>query len=197
MRKLALLCFIIAILCYVLGAILSWNNMWINWDEYQKFAAIVGGLASVIGLLGLVFSPMRDLNSQVLKNLAQTTEEFEKKQEMLEKASQEIRSLELKKEDLNALVEKASLSLYYKAELKRMYEKLEYKIDNDVELSNLLETIRKMEEETQILGCEIEKDKNISEIIATIQKANERTERKLKFKDIVLSFLGNQIIVRI
>ena len=197
MRKLVLFCFVVAVLSYVLGAILAWRNLLIDWDEYQKIVAVVGGLASVIGLLGLVLSPIRDLNSQVLKDLAHTTEEFERKQEMLEKATQEIKTLELKKEDLNALVEKASLSLYYKAELKRMYDKLNKMIDSSEDISNLLKTIAKMEEDAQTLGCEIERNKNISVIISTIQKANERTERMLRFKDIVLSLLGNQIIVRI
>jgi hypothetical protein len=197
MRKLVLFCFVVAVLSYVLGAILAWRNLLIDWDEYLKIVAVVGGLASVIGLLGLVLSPIRDLNSQVLKDLAHTTEEFERKQEMLEKATQEIKTLELKKEDLNALVEKASLSLYYKAELKRMYDKLNKMIDSSEDISNLLKTIAKMEEDAQTLGCEIERNKDISVIISTIQKANERTERMLRFKDLVLSLLGNQIIVRI
>lgn len=197
MRKFVLFCFVVAILSYVLGAILAWRNLLIDWDEYLKIVAVVGGLASVIGLLGLVLSPIRDLNSQVLKDLAHTTEEFERKQEMLEKATQEIKTLELKKEDLNALVEKASLSLYYKAELKRMYDKLNKMIDSSEDISNLLKTIAKMEEDAQTLGCEIERNKDISVIISTIQKANERTERMLRFKDLVLSLLGNQIIVRI
>ena len=97
MRKLVLFCFVVAVLSYVLGAILAWRNLLIDWDEYLKIVAVVGGLASVIGLLGLVLSPIRDLNSQVLKDLAHTTEEFERKQEMLEKATQEIKTLELKK----------------------------------------------------------------------------------------------------
>lgn len=197
MRKFVLFCFVVAVLSYVLGAILAWRNLLIDWDEYLKIVAVVGGLASVIGLLGLVLSPIRDLNSQVLKDLAHTTEEFERKQEMLEKATQEIKTLELKKEDLNALVEKASLSLYYKAELKRMYDKLNKMIDSSEDISNLLKTIAKMEEDAQTLGCEIERNKDISVIISTIQKANERTERMLRFKDLVLSLLGNQIIVRI
>lgn len=197
MRKFVLFCFVVAVLSYVLGAILAWRNFLIDWDEYLKIVAVVGGLASVIGLLGLVLSPIRDLNSQVLKDLAHTTEEFERKQEMLEKATQEIKTLELKKEDLNALVEKASLSLYYKAELKRMYDKLNKMIDSSEDISNLLKTIAKMEEDAQTLGCEIERNKDISVIISTIQKANERTERMLRFKDLVLSLLGNQIIVRI
>ena len=197
MRKLVLFCFVVAVLSYVLGAILAWRNLLIDWDEYLKIVAVVGGLASVIGLLGLVLSPIRDLNSQVLKDLAHTTEELERKQEMLEKATQEIKTLELKKEDLNALVEKASLSLYYKAELKRMYDKLNKMIDSSEDISNLLKTIAKMEEDAQTLGCEIERNKDISVIISTIQKANERTERMLRFKDLVLSLLGNQIIVRI
>ena len=197
MRKLVLFCFVVAVLSYVLGAILAWRNLLIDWDEYLKIVAVVGGLASVIGVIGLVLSPIRDLNSQVLKDLAHTTEEFERKQEMLEKATQEIKTLELKKEDLNALVEKASLSLYYKAELKRMYDKLNKMIDSSEDISNLLKTIAKMEEDAQTLGCEIERNKDISVIISTIQKANERTERMLRFKDLVLSLLGNQIIVRI
>lgn len=64
MRKLVLFCFVVAVLSYVLGAILAWRNLLIDWDEYLKIVAVVGGLASVIGLLGLVLSPIRDLNSE-------------------------------------------------------------------------------------------------------------------------------------
>ena len=37
MRKLVLFCFVIAVLCYLLGAILAWINLLIDWDEYLKF----------------------------------------------------------------------------------------------------------------------------------------------------------------
>lgn len=196
-RKFALICFIVAILCYGLGALFAYNNWWIDWDVYQKIVAVVGGLASVVGILGLGASPFKDLNSNMLKELAQKKEEYEKKQEMLQSATDQIAKLELKKEDLEALVEKASLSLHYKSELKRMYDKLGELVEKNDDISKLIDEIKKMESDAKDLNSNIEKNENVKEIIETIQKANDRTERKLRFTDIVLSFLGNQITVRI
>ena len=197
MRKFALICFIVAILCYGLGAIFAYNEWLIDWDDYQKIVAVVGGLASVVGILGLASNPIKNLNSNILKELAQKTEEYEKKQEKLQKATDQIAKLELKKEDLEALVEKASLSLYYKAELKRMYDKLGELVEKNDDISKLIDGIKNMESDATDLECKIDKDENIKEIIETIQKANDRTERKLRLTDIVLSFLGSQITVRI
>ena len=197
MRKFALICFIVALLCYGLGAVFAYKNWWIDWNDYQTIVAVVGGLASVMGLLGLVFSPFKDFNSKMLKELAHNTEEYEKKQEELQKATDQIAKLELKKEDLEALVEKASLSLYYKAEIKRMYDKLGEIVKKNDDISKLIEEIKKMESDAKTLDCEIDKDENVKGIIETIQKANDRTERKLRFTDIVLSFLGSQITVKI
>ena len=192
-----MLCFIVAILCYVIGAIFAYNNWWVDWDAYQKIVAIVGGLASVVGILGLRSDTFQDLNSNMLRELAQKKEEYEKKQEKLQSATDQIAKLELKKEDLEALVEKASLSLYYKAELKRMYDRLGNLVEKNDDISKLIDEIKKMESDAKDLDCKIDKDDNVKEIIEAIQKANERTERKLRFTDIVLSFFGNQITVRI
>lgn len=176
---------------------MAFESWWISWDDYLKIVAVVGGLASVIGILGLVFSPLENVKSNLLKDLARTTEEFEIKQEKLEEASQQITQLKLKKEELKALVEKASLSLYYNGELKRMYGQLDDVINKNKEIKEMMTNIWKMEKDATALNCEIEKNDEIKEIISTIQKANEKTERKLKFSDFILSFLGNQIIVRI
>lgn len=192
-----MICFIVAILCYSLGALFAYKKWYIDWDDYQIIVAFVGGFASVLGILGLVFSPFKDLNSKMLKELAKKTEEYENKQEKLQEATDQIAKLELKKEDLEALVEKASLSLHYKAELKRNYDKLGELVEKNDDISKLIEKIKKMESDAKKLNCDIDKDENIKEIIETIQKANDRTERKLRFTDIVLSILGNQITVRI
>ncbi len=197
MRKFALIFFIVAILCYVLGALFAYKNWWIDWVDYQKIVAVVGGLASVVGILGLVSNPIKNLNSNILKELAQKTEEYEKKQEKLQSATDQIAKLELKKEDLEALVEKASLSLHYNAELKRMYDKLGELVEKNDDISKLMAEIKNMESDAKDLDCVIDKDENIKGIIETIQKANDRTERKLRFTDVVLSFMGSQITVRI
>lgn len=190
-------CFYFAVFCYLFGAFLAYKNWMIDWDGYFKMAAIVGGLASVLSILGLVFSPLNDLNSQRLKDLAQKTEEYEIKQQELQEATTQINRLQLKREDLEALVDKASLSLYYKSELKSMYGRLHVLLDNSEDITKLVDEIQIMECDAKKLDCEIEKNEDISEIIAIIQKAKEKTERKLKFTDIILSFMGNQITVRL
>ena len=65
MRKFALICFVVAVLCYGLGALFAYYDWLIDWNDYLKIIAVVGGLASVLGILGLVFSPFKDLNSKM------------------------------------------------------------------------------------------------------------------------------------
>ncbi len=197
MRKFALICFVVAVLCYGLGALFAYYDWLIDWNDYLKIIAVVGGLASVLGILGLVFSPFKDLNSKMLKELANNTEEYEKREKMLQDATNKIANLKLQAKDLDALVKKASLSLHYKAELKWKYDKLVELVRENEDISKLIDEIKKIESDAKTLDCEIDMDKNVKGIIEIIQKANERTERKLRFTDLVLSFLGNQIIVKI
>lgn len=198
MRKYALIFFVIALICYLFGAIFAFLGWVIDWSVYLIMVAIVGGLASVFGLLGMVSSPLadadiRNLRSDSLKQLAQTAEEIERKQERLEEANQQINSLELKKEELEVLVERASLSLYYKNELERSYNKLHTLIRSEDHINNLILEIQQLEYDAKSLDSEIEINNDIKDIIATIQKAKEKSERKPSFMEVLLGVMKVEV----
>lgn len=200
MRKFSLIYFIIATFLCVLGAILALCGV-IDWSLYRDAAAIVGTIASIIGILGLTINPLKNadinqLRSDGLKKLAKTAEEIEKSQEKMKETSEQINQLTIKKNDLEILVEQASLSIYYKKELERFYEKLKKQIEINDEIHDLIEEIELLEKESGDLNCKIEKNKEIKEIIEIIHKAQKWSPYRINKYGIEFSFLGGTILFR-
>ena len=119
MRKVSICCFTIALVTIIAGAVFAYYDFLIDWDNYKTMVAIVGSIASILlGLLGFVINPIQQYRSDKLRELAETAEEVEKKQEKLKEANDQINELTIKKNELETLVEKASLSIYYKKKKK-------------------------------------------------------------------------------
>ena len=192
-RKIALWCFLGAFIIYIGCALCAGWNFLIDWDIYFKIATIVGGLASIIGILGLSSNPLkdsdiRDFRSDSLKKLAQTAEEIEAKHDEIEETNKKISSLEYKKEELEVLVEKASLSLYYKGELERSYSKLSTLIASSKEINDLILSIQQLEHDAGTLNNEIENNKDIQDVISTIEKAKQKAAKRNFWQDLIISF---------
>lgn len=125
MRKLIISLFILLLVIYAGGAICV-PCAFFDWEAYYKLVAIVGGLASVIGLgaASFVRVDLLSYDAEAIKRLAEAAKEIENKNTQIKNASDKIASLEYKKEELEVLVKKASMILFYKEELSRLYEKL-------------------------------------------------------------------------
>lgn len=111
MRKIAIAGFVVALVIFVAGAIMALLDFLIDWEIYWKITGCVGGLASVVGILGFVSNPLADadirkLHSKSLKGLAETAKQIESKEGELKQANDKVASLQLKSEELEVLVKK-------------------------------------------------------------------------------------------
>lgn len=194
MRKISVIGFILALVIFIAGAILALLGIWIDWDIYWKLTGCVGGLASVVGILGFASSPLADadirkLQSNSLKELAETARQIESKEGELKQANDKVASLQLKSEELEVLVKKASLSLYYNDELQHLYQKLLSLIQKNQELKDIIVTIQQTEEDAKELNAEVEHNTDVQDIIEMINKAKKTRTDKRSFLDFLLGSL--------
>lgn len=185
MRKLIISLFILLLVIYAGGAICVPCGFF-DWEAYYKLVAIVGGLASVIGLgaASFVRVDLLSYDAEAIKRLAEAAKEIENKNTQIKNASDKIASLEYKKEELEVLVKKASMILFYKEELSRLYEKLLTLIHKDEELSNVILEIPQKEGQLESLEGEMVDNPEIKEILNTIQKAKKRNKFEFVFDTI-------------
>ena len=175
MRKLIIIFFILLLLLYAGCAVCVLFDLY-GWDVYFKIVAIVGGLASIIGLGAAAFIrvDLLSYDAEAIERLAVAAKEIEDKNTKIKDASDQIASLEYKKEELEVLVKKASLILYYKEELDRKYQKLLALINKNEDLNQIVLEIPQLEENLKNLEGEMEENKEIQDILSTIQKAKGR-----------------------
>ncbi|MEY2923036.1 MAG: hypothetical protein RL108_1662, partial [Bacteroidota bacterium] len=116
MRKLKVPIIIIAVLFFIIGYILVLIGF-LKQEMYNQIATIVGGLASILSLLGLVLpslkaSDIKTIEVETLKSLAKTAEEIQQKEKELNTKQNDLSQLELQKQELEFLVRNASLNLF-------------------------------------------------------------------------------------
>ena len=78
------------------------------------------------------------MNVDALKNLTSAVEEIHKKERELKDKTNIIRDLEIKKENLEVLIQKAGLSLFYKNEAERYTEKLQDYLQSHKEIQDII-----------------------------------------------------------
>lgn len=202
MRKIAIAGFFLALVIFVAGAIMALLDFLIDWELYWKITGCVGGLASVVGILGLVSNPLADadirkLHSKSLKELAETAKQIESKEGELKQANDKVASLQLKSEELEVLVKKASLSLYYNDELQHNYQKLLSLVQKNQELKDVIVNIQQTEEDAKALNAEIEQNDDVKDIIDMINKAKKSRIAKHNFFEIIFGSLEPEITLSV
>ncbi|WP_165750533.1 hypothetical protein [Cellulophaga sp. Z1A5H] len=182
MKKITGFFIVLVVLFFIVGYILVVLNI-LEQEVYNQLATILGGLASTVGLLAFVLpslrtSDIKNIEIDTLKSLAKTAEEIQKKEAELKTRESDISRLELQKEELEFLVKKASLNLFFKEQLERYYETLDKQVSNNKEINRTLNEIRELEFKVSELDIEIDKNPNTEYIIEIIKKARNyrRTE---------------------
>jgi DNA repair ATPase RecN len=198
MRKLIVSIVILSVLYFIIGFIAMYFE-YISKDVYYNLSAIIGSIASVCGLLTLGI--VKKLNSDDFENvemdylkrasdaakeLNKKKEELASKAEELENSEKEIKKLEIKKQEMEFLVKKASLSLFLQEQIERNQKKVKEKIESDQELKEILSEIGPLKDKLNKLEQEIKSDPNVDlleEIIFSGKRAvsNEKNE----YKDII------------
>lgn len=164
---------------YFIGGWIAVNINLATRDDYFAYAGIVGGLASVAGLLALTRpsitqSDIKAVELETLKSVAETAERLQQLQSTQAKTVQEIDDLEVKKKEMELLVKKASLALF----LKEQYSYHERKILDEVSRNEVLATALQSAKETAdkiaALDEQIELDPNVKQLRDIIVTASRR-----------------------
>ena len=195
MKKFSVAFIIIAVLFFVVGYVLVILGL-LEQTLYNQIATIVGGLASILGLLGFVLpslktSDIKSIEINTLKSLAKTAEEIQKKEAELNIKQNDLTTLELQKQELEFLVRKASLNLFFKEQMERYYETLDKQISDNKEISRTISEIRELEFKIEELEIEIEKSPNTENILKIIEEARKpRRTSNDPFEFVLSSFFG-------
>ena len=114
MKKLLIIFIVLCIAYFVIGYI-AVRSGWLTHNSYITYASIAGGLASVIGLISLVrpTTDIQDLEVSSLKKITKAAEELQRFDSERTAAQEEITKLARQKEEMELLVKKASLSLFF------------------------------------------------------------------------------------
>lgn len=195
MRKLIVSIVILSVLYFIIGYIAMYLGL-LSESIYYNFSAIIGSIASVCGLL--TFGIVKKLNSEDFENvemdylkrasdaakeLNKKKEELASKAEELENSEKEIKKLEIKKQEMEFLVKKASLSLFLQDQIERNQKKVKEKIESDQDLKEILSEIGPLKDKLNKLEQEIKSDPNVDlleEIIFSEKKSvlNGKNEYK-------------------
>jgi len=174
------------LLYFVGGGIAAWAG-WFPVDKYVLIGGIVGGLASVLGLLSLARpslnqEDLKGLELQSLKRIAETSEEIQKLETARLATQQQIGTLEEQKRQMEFLVQKASLSLFLQ-EQHRLYEKrVQEEIARNKDLVSSLTELSSIELKLKALDQEISKDPNV-DLLQRIIEAAKREPRSPSFSE--------------
>ncbi len=217
MKKLLVWIVVLAIVYFVLGYIAVLLN-WFDKEAYLTLSAIIGSLASVSGLLAFTTNKIEKddiekIGIEYFKKVVESAEELkEKEQELISKEKaltakdKEIKELDIKKNEMEYLVRKASMSLFLKDQLERTDLRIIEISEENKELNKLLiqriTIIHKLKEVEE----EIDSNSNvdlISEIVSTtkLRLSSKPTKKRPKtFLEFTLSIaeeIAKTLVIRI
>jgi len=148
-------------------------------DDYFAYAGIVGGLASVAGLLALTRpaitqSDLKSVEIETLKSMVATAEQLDKLQSARAQTVQEIVELAIKKKAMELLVKKASLALFLKEQYSHHERQVLEELAKNDNLRNALSNASESAEKIRALDEEISIDPNVSQLREIIRTASRR-----------------------
>lgn len=148
-------------------------------DDYFAYAGIVGGLASVAGLLALTRpaitqSDFKSAEIEAMKSMAATAEQLDKLQSTRAQTVQEIDELAIKKTAMELLVKKASLALFLKEQYSHHERLVLDELENNGKLQIALSNASETAEKIRALDEEISIDPNVNQLREIIRTASRR-----------------------
>ncbi len=171
----------IILLCivYFLGGWIAVYFEWILKDTYFSYAGIVGGLASVVGLLSFTRPALSnaDLQQLELGSLKSITETSEKLQELEKKRAEtegQLETLDLQKQEMELLVRKASLALFLKERYLHHERLIIERIEINSDLKESLDEVRDISQKISALNEEIDADPNVAVLKDIMAAASTR-----------------------
>ena len=177
MRRIAA---IIIILCliYFIGGWVAVKFSFLDKNDYFAFAGIVGGLASVVGLLSftrpaITTDDLQKIELESLKSVTKTSEELADLKEKRSKTAVEIDTLETQKKEMELLVKKASLSLFLSEQCSYYEKQISEKIIKDETLKSQLSNYSDAREKLSVLNQELNEHPNADLLLEVIEASKE------------------------
>ena len=178
MRKLYALIIFVCIVYFVGGWVAVFFN-WVSRDDYFAYAGIVGGLASVAGLLALTRpafnqSDIREVELDALRSMAATAEQLKNLKTEHARTMQDLDSLEVQKKEMMLLVKKASLALFLKEQYLHHERQVLDEISKNDQLRVALEKSAESAEKIAALNEEIDADPNVLQLREIIDSSKRK-----------------------
>lgn len=180
--KWALGLLIVACLGYlVLGRVaVSWH--WMTDAQYQGSAVIVGGIASVLGLLSLLRrrltqADVQQVEVETLKQLVATSEELGRLEATRATTRQELGDLESRKQEMELLVRKASLTLFLRDQRDRCTADIQEALVVNPHLVEALDLLASTDEKLHAPNEEIAGDRNVELLTEVLRDARHPASR--------------------
>ncbi len=186
LRKIFAIIILLSILYFLGGWVAVQFNLFEK-DVYLSFAGIVGALASIAGLLSFVNPPLtkndlKELELEQLKSLTKTSEELADLEETRSNTRTEIDELEIKKQEMEFLVKKASMSLFLQEQYRKHEETITDYVEDNKQIKNSLIEMCEIKEKLHALNEEIESSPHV-ELLNSI--VNSSRERHLGYDDVI------------
>jgi predicted nucleic acid-binding Zn-ribbon protein len=159
---------------------------WLDDSMYYNLSAIIGGIASVSGLLAFASNKIekKDIEAvgvEYFKKVVESAEELEVKElelankdKQLSHKEKELKELEIKKHEMEFLVRKASMSLFLSDQFERTEDRISEIMDNNKELSRLITERQNLADKLKELQEEINKSEDVELLSSIITSSKNR-----------------------
>jgi chromosome segregation ATPase len=139
---------------------------WLKEDPYLMIATIVGGAASLVGLLSLSrpsisADDLENLELEALGRVSNLAKELEDAKRAQAETRDEIEQLEVQRKQMEVSVRKAATVLFLREKITRQQERLSEKLQADRELAGLVLNLKNDYEQLGAVGEEITQDPNV------------------------------------
>lgn len=182
MKKILLLV-ITGCLFYFIGGFIAVKFGWLDNDSYTSWTALVGGVATICGLLGFAFpkltpSDIKGVGSKSLQELAQLADDLASKENEINSKATELIKLDKQKKEMEFLVRKASLSVFLQDRIarneKRIIDLLHQK--HNEEILPLLNEVNESTNKLNALNEEIQCNEHVDLLNEIIDKSRNKEE---------------------
>jgi hypothetical protein len=165
------------VLYFIVGGLLTVFKL-IQPATYAIIGGIVGGFASVLGLLSLARPPLSqsDINQieiDSLKKITEASEEIKTLEKTRAATEQELDTLEERKRQMEFLVQKASLSLFLQEQGKLYEKRIQEQLSNNKELAFQLSELSTIDTKLDALNEEIDRDPNVNILKGIIESVKK------------------------
>lgn len=172
---------VIILLCivYFLGGWIAVSFDWLKKEDYFAYAGIVGGLASVAGLFALTKpalskSDVQAFELDALRSMTETAAQLQVLEAARSKTKEEIGSLEIKKQEMELLVKKASLALFLKEQYAHHERQILEEVERNAQLKEHLGKAQDASQKLAALNEEIEANPNVVKLKEIIASASRK-----------------------